>query len=251
MWRLRATGSLLVGLALLAVVLSAPASAGAEGPAASLYPSSPVVAVAGAHSGTAAQVVAGGPDQLSAQFIGFVYRDDDGRLATRIRATGMTDRGEAVNCGSAPATALDSGFGFYQVLVLSDAAREGCPKAGQPVTFRLLFGNVDDGVRAVTSNDTTFSPGATSVVTLYPSADHSIANRWTGDTSTRVAQLTWIGTEGTRIESALAALGRPVVGAWRWDAAASQYEVYVPGGSALRQSLEVVSPGDVVTVRFE
>ncbi len=244
MLRSRTGHSLLAGLALVVVgifVLAlAPAEARAEGPATS-------------HSrSTAPQVgLVENDETLAARFIGFIYGDDQGHLATRIRAVGLTARGEIVNCGTTDIDVTDNGFGFYNLLVLGQAAREGCPKPGDPVSFRLLSGSIDDGVRADTSNDTTFIPGSTSVVTLSPTIDSSVADRWAGDASGKITRLTWIGSDHTTIADALAALDRLPIRVWRWDESAGRFLVYVPDGPASQQTLLTINHQDRVGFRFE
>ncbi|MDA0302089.1 MAG: hypothetical protein O2822_06130 [Chloroflexi bacterium] len=185
-------------------------------------------------------------------FIGFVTRDSEGRLASHVRAVGVTGSGELLNCGTANVTTLDnSNLGFYRITVVSDEVREGCPDLGAQVRFRLLYGRVDEGVDAIANRDTTFVGGNTSAVSLTPTPQHAQAATWAGEASGSVASLTWLGDPSTPAADALADLGRPVVRAWQWDAESRRFLVYVPGGPPFLQTLQVVDAGDVVHVRFQ
>jgi len=252
--RSRSGRNLLVGLAFLAAGLLAfaltPVRAEAEGPAASV---SGRVLPGTFQSGTAQQVATLAPDRLSVTFAGFIYPSEDGRLPSYVRAVGSTTTGNAVNCGTAPVTTLDSGLGFYRLAVVSGDVRTGCPELGDQVVFRLLYGRVDDGVEAIGNRDATFAPGNTATVSLTPGPALSakVASGWAGDASSTVATLTWQGASEVAMADALALLERPVVRAWRWDASAQRLLVYVPGRPDFLQTLTTVAPGDVVSVRFQ
>ncbi len=252
--RSRSGRNLLVGLALLAAGLLAlvltPVRAEAEGPAASV---SVRILPGGYQSGTAQQVATLAPDRLSVTFAGFVYPGEDGRLPSYVRAVGMTSTGDAVNCGTAHVTTLDSGVGFYRLAVVSGDVRTGCPQLGDQVAFRLLYGRVDDGVEAIGNRDATFAPGNSATVSLTPAPlqREQAASGWAGDASSTVATLTWQGDSEIAMGEALALLDRPVVRAWRWDASAQRLLVYVPGRPDFLQTLTTVAAGDVVSVRFQ
>lgn len=190
------------------------------------------------------------PDSLSMLFIGFVYQDADGALATHVRAMGTSATSESVTCGTADVEALGA-YGFYRLLVVSGDGRDGCPLAGERVEFRLLSGRLDEGTPATALQGTTFLPGATSVVSFTPATDGWAGDTsgWAGATGAPAAKLTWLGGESAIVD-ALAELGRPVDRAWYWDPDRERYLTYVGEGPSFLQTLTRISYGDAVTVYF-
>ncbi len=230
--RHRALCTLLAGTALFVAGLSFPASAGAEGPATSASPQT---------SGQAAVE--------PSTFVGFVFRNADGNLATKVRAIGA----DGTVCGTASVTTTQaaSRTGFYRMEVVGHDTREGCPRPGQGFAFRLLYGNVDDGSFAVTSQLASFQPGTTQVVSLTPNPSHG-ADGWLGELpSGRGAEavLVWVGADGTPIEDALALLDVDVYRASHYDAEDDRTLTFTPGGPSFLQTYRTVGYGDVVLIR--
>lgn len=227
---LAVTALLVAGLFVLAS--SASAAAGTGGPAPSV-PGGPEV---------------GGPG--SALFLGFVLRDEQGALPTKVRAVGE----QGAVCGTASVQILDSGSGFYRMDVVNHATRAGCPGDGAALTFRLLYGSVDDGTVGIPSRDFTYFPGATIVVSLTPTPRTAAASSWLGTLPTKSgddALLTWVGEDGTPVADALATLGVEVTRASHFDATTSRWVSYTPGGPAFLQTYLAVGYGDVVRVRLK
>ena len=84
--------------------------------------------------------------------LGFVFRDADGNLATKVRAIGA----RGVVCGTGNVQVLSSGDGFYRMEAVGGAVRSGCPSTGGSLSFRLLYGSVDDGAAAIPSQPVYF-----------------------------------------------------------------------------------------------
>ena len=241
----RALRSLLAVTALVVAGLFGLASstsveaAGQEGPATS---------VSGG-IGTDGQVAS--DETRPALILGIVFRDADGNLATKVRAFGSG----GVVCGTGNVQLLNSSdgfYGFYRMDVVGGAVRSGCPSTGGGLSFRLLYGAVDDGATAIPSQRVHFLAGATFVVSLTPLPEDAPAD-WLGavPASGDDGLLTWVGADETPVEDALAALGVAVERASHYDAASRRWLSYTPGSPAFAQSLTSVSYGDVVRVRVE
>ena len=226
--------SLLAVTAVFVAGLFAPASARAEGPVTSV-------------SGYQAQVIEDA--SLPTTFIGFVLRDEDGNLATKVRAIGEN----GVVCGTASVITLATGDGFYRLDAVGAESREGCPSEGGALAFRLLYGMVDSGEFALTSEAVRFASGETVVISLTTNPDDSTAN-WLGDVPTSSGEfglLTWIGTDGTPTGDALASVGVSVDRAVHYDGDLGRWVSYTVGGAMFRQTFATVSYGDVVLVRVQ
>ncbi len=209
---LRALIVLSVAFGLLAG-LSVPTSVGAEGPASS--------------------------------FFGFVFADGGQPIPTKVRAYGAG----GVVCGTADVRAMNAQTGFFQIDVVGQDAREGCPQVGGEVTFWLLYGRVDDGVPASMEAPLTFQPGATTMVSLgIPGAP---PQGWSGEAPPPggVAILRWNGPDRMPTSEAVALLGVPVRGAWHYDSASASRLAWVPDAPPWVQTYLEVRTGDVVVVR--
>ncbi|MDA1175072.1 MAG: hypothetical protein O2826_11235, partial [Chloroflexi bacterium] len=218
-------------------------AAGLEGPATSLSAS----LVAAEDSGAQPQVTS--TETGAALLFGFVFRDESGRLATKVRAIGTY----GVVCGTGNVLRLDSGLGFYRMEVVDAATRAGCPTEGGALTFLLLYGSVDTGSLAIPSQVVRFAAGETLVASLTP-APASARSNWLGQvptTSGADGLLTWIGANGTPIEDALAVLGVEVDHVSHYDAGLRRWLSYTPGGPSFVQTYTSVRYGDVVRVRVE
>lgn len=236
--RRRALRSLIAGTALFVAGLSVPAltaqaaGVGPEGPATSVSPQ------------TASQA-----SSQASSFVGYVFRNADGNLATKVRAIGS----DGIVCGTGTVQRLSSGDGLYRIDVVSADVREGCPAEGQGLGFRLLYGSVDDGSFAITSQVVRFAAGKTQVVSLTPNPSHA-ADGWLGELPTErgaEAHLVWVGADGTPIDEALALLDVEVYRASHYDAATDRWQSYTPGGPSFRQTYLAVGYGDVVLVRVK
>jgi len=236
-FRLRALRSLLAVTALVVAGLFVPLSpasaegGGAEGPATSV---------------SLAQLAV---DERPALVLGFVFRDEDGNLPTKVRALGAT----GAVCGTGNVQLLASGDGFYRMDAVGAAVRLGCPSEGGALAFRLLYGSVDSGSFAIVSQPVRFAAGQTIVASLTP-APASEQSSWLGVVPTRSgddALLTWVGTDGTPIEEALEALGVSVDRVSHYDAETRRWVSYTSGGAAFLQTYTEVGYGDVVRVRVK
>jgi len=228
--------SLLAVTALFVAGLFVPASAGAEGPATSASPT----------SASQAQVVLN--DSPPAVFIGFVFRDEDGVLASKVRAIGAN----GAVCGTASVRTLSNGEGFYRLEAVGADTREGCPGEGGALAFRLLYGNVDSGSFAITSQTVRFASGDTSVVSLTPPPTSSNVD-WIGEvtlTSGDTLLLTWVGLDGASVQDALASLDVSVDRVTHYDADRGKWVSYTVDGPSFLQTYTVVQYGDVVRVRL-
>lgn len=229
--------SLLAVTALFVAGLFVPTSVGAEGPATS---------VSAGTSGSHAQVVL--DESEPAVFIGFVFRDEDGDLAGKVRAIGAN----GAVCGTASVHTLSTGDGWYRLEAIGADTREGCPREGGALAFRLLYGNVDSGEFAITSQSVRFASGETSVVSLTPPPDSSNGD-WLGEltlTSGDTALLTWVGLDGASVQDAIASLDITIDRVIHYDADLGRWVSYTVGGPAFLQTYTAVQYGDVVRVRI-
>ena len=183
-----------------------------------------------------------------ATMLGFVFRDAAGNLATKVRAIGA----HGVVCGTGNVQVLSSGDGFYRMEAVGGAVRSGCPSTGGSLSFRLLYGSVDDGAAAIPSQPVYFLAGATFVVSLTPQpAGTSVDWLGTVPASGEDGLLTWVGADETPVEEAIAVLGVPVERLSHYDAGLRRWLSYTPGSPSFAQSLTSVSYGDVVRVRVK
>lgn len=238
---LAVTALVVAGLFVLAPSASAE-GAGPEGPAASVSaPRTP-----GDGTGVLAQVSS--KDTPTATLLGLVFRDAAGNLATKVRAIGLN----GVVCGTGNVLVVDSGRGLYRMDVVGGTTRTGCPAEGGALTFRLLYGSVDGGSAAISSQAVRFVSGETLVASLTP-VPASARSNWLGETpaSGEDALLTWVGADGTPIEDALGLLDVSVVRASHYDADSRRLLSFTPGGPSFLQSYRTVGYGDVVRVRVE
>ena len=180
--------------------------------------------------------------------LGFVFRDVAGNLVTKVRAIGA----HGVVCGTGNVQVLSSGDGFYRMEAVGGAVRSGCPSTGGSLSFRLLYGSVDDGAAAIPSQPVYFLAGATFVVSLTPQpAGTSVDWLGTVPASGEDGLLTWVGADETPVEEAIAVLGVPVERLSHYDAGLRRWLSYTPGSPSFAQSLTSVSYGDVVRVRVK
>ncbi len=216
---------------------------GAEGPATSVSPAVSAASAPTANSRSHAQVAL---EAEPALIFGFVLRDADGNLPTRVRAVGAN----GAVCGTGNVLVLDSGMGFYRLEAVGAASKAGCPTEGGALGFRLLYGSVDSGSFAITSHVVRFVSGGRLLVYLTPAPapDQSL---WLGavpTTSGDDALLTWVGQDGTPLEDALDALEVSVARVSHYDADARRWVSYTPGGASFLQTYTSVGYGDVVRV---
>lgn len=186
-----------------------------------------------------------------AVMLGFVFRDADGNLATKVRAIGAG----GVVCGTGNVQRLESGdgsSGFYRMEAVGGAVRSGCPSSGGSLSFLLLYGAVDGGSAAIPSQPVHFVAGATFVVSLTPQPEGAPAG-WLGaaPASGEDGLLTWVGADETPVARALAALGVTVERASHYDADSRRWLSYTAGAPSFAQSLTELSYGDVVRVRVK
>lgn len=186
---------------------------------------------------------ADGPPVL---FIGFIAADSEGLLPIRVRALGSGGAG----CGTAEVEESGDGVGFYALRVTTSTDKIGCPSLGQPVTFSLLYGAVDDGLVAFTSGDVQVREGG-HVVHLFPSVTAVTVQAWEGaiPPSGGVALLTWAGPENTPVDQAAQTLGIEVVGVWHLPPGTQRFVSYIPGAPAFAQTYRTVHTGQIVVVR--
>lgn len=98
-----------------------------------------------------------------AVFYGYVVSEQGTPLPKRVRA--IADSG--VVCGSAELQQVGvSASGFYAMNVFSADMRDGCPAEGGRITFRLVYGFIDEGVRA--GDPATFRSGGVTELHLFP-----------------------------------------------------------------------------------
>lgn len=224
---------LLVMFGLMVAGLFAPSpvsGAGAEGPATSVSGS----------MGPGLEID-GGP----VHFLGFVFPDSEGALATKVRAIGPG----GVVCGTADVVLSGDVLGFYQISVTPSTVRRGCPSSGDLVEFVLLYGQVGVESPATPSQVPVFSATQTRVVSLSP-VDAG-AGGWSGGalpSEGGTSLLVWSGP-GVPVEDAVALLGPQVASVSRYDGATGEFLTYVPGAPSFTQSYRWVSTGDVALVR--
>lgn len=198
----------------------APATAAAEGPASS----SPV----------------------TSRFLGFVVADAGEPLPTKVRALGV----DGVVCGTTSVSVVEADLGFYNLEVVGDAWRDGCPDEGDEVSFILLYGNVGGGASAVPNAEAVFQAGATSVVSLGTPDAFGVTG-WSGEAprSGGSSILRWNGPSGVPVAEAVSLLRADVTGVWHFDAGSGSMLAWVPEAPSFVQTYEVVGAGDVVLVR--
>ena len=185
----------------------------------------------------------------TATFFGLVLRDEDGDLPTKVRAIGQT----GVVCGTGNVQRLNGGDGYYSMEIAGSDTRAGCPSTGQAVAFRLLYGSVDDGSFALTSQSVRFEAGQRFLVSLTP-APSSESGDWLGalpDAAGEAVTLTWVGLDRTPIATALRALDLPVARVSQYDADLGRWLSYTPGGPSFLQSYLTLGYGDVVRLRLQ
>src|SRR5947207_12711762 len=94
-----------------------------------------LVAVALLAPGLARQAHA---DESVGAFFGFVARDANGALPTKVRALGSAVGSDpSAICGTADIQPSGEAAGFYLLTVASAADRKGCPALGDQVRFLL------------------------------------------------------------------------------------------------------------------
>ena len=79
-------------------------------------------------------------DERAAIFYGYMVPEPGGALPKRVRA--LSARG--VVCGSADVVPTLT-VGFYAIAVVSDGIKDGCPTLGEPISFALVYGLIDEG----------------------------------------------------------------------------------------------------------
>ena len=231
-FRRRALRRLLAGTALFV--------AGLSGPALTAY------AAGVGPEGLATFVPPQTTPSISSTFIGFVFGGPDGNLATKVRAIGFG----GVVCGTGTVERVSDNLGFYRIDVVGSNVREGCPQVGQGFGFRLLYGSVDDGSFATTSQVVSFIPDKIQVASLTPSPRGRV-DGWLGEVPTErgaEAQLVWVGADGTPIDDALELLDVEVYRVRHYEAAVGRWETYTPGGAFFFQTYRAVGYGDVVLI---
>ena len=179
------------------------------------------------------------------RFLGFVVATD-GNLPTRVRAVGTGD----VVCGTSDVAVSNEILGFYDIAVISAAERAGCPSEGETVTFRLLYGNVDDGVVALSSLPMVFNPSMVQIRDLSAGVTPATGG-WSGTPppSGGYALMVWGGPDGAPASQALSLLPIEVKVLYHYDATLRQFLAYVPGAPSFVQTYTVLRSGDIVVVK--
>ena len=117
-------------------------------------------------------MTAGSPvhaDEPAAVFYGYVIPEPGGALPKRVRA--LSARGTV--CGSAD-VAPTLAVVFYAIAVVSGGVKDGCPTSGDPISFTLVYGLVDEGF--VVGAPASFRSGeVTPLHLIRPAADTSSA----------------------------------------------------------------------------
>jgi hypothetical protein len=185
-------------------------------------------------------------DESAGAFFGFVARDANGALPTKVRALGSavgTD--PSAICGTADIQVSGEAAGFYLLTVASNADRVGCPAAGDQVRFLLLYGAVDPGTIAPQSG---FWAATAQRVDLAPSELNGEVGAFVGalPAGEGYALLQWRGMDRTPIARAVATIDRRVVIVILLGRNGSPR--YIPGEPSPGSDLQVVNNGDVVVV---
>lgn len=177
-----------------------------------------------------------------AVFFGFIAADATSGPPQSVRAT-IAD----ITCGTSDVTPLDDGVAFYLLTVASASEKAGCGVDGAPVTFLLLFGEVDPGSPAAQTQ--AWGIGAHR---LDLSAATDVAfGRFVGEfpAGPGIAMLRWSGASATPTEQAVATIARDVESVSHFDVPSQSFRTYIPGAPALASDYALIDRDDIVAVR--